>query len=179
MRYLLMKISVLRYLLSENRYLLWNFGTPLSFAPFPTFQFLLERYVPESIVVVMEIVNLIKHRPGPSVGVKAVLGKSTVGGRIGWQILQWHVICLHMHHCNFLEVSQNWPSKMRSGIVHHKSDRKPCVIPTADHNTLLSFWTNSLCQWQQSTSRDFIIKLSNYRYDTFLTSMSGEDLCPK
>ena len=29
MRYLLMKISVLRYLLSENRYLLWNFGTPL------------------------------------------------------------------------------------------------------------------------------------------------------
>ncbi len=29
MRYLLTKISVLRYLLSENRYLLWNFGTPL------------------------------------------------------------------------------------------------------------------------------------------------------
>ncbi len=24
---------------------------------------------------------------------------------------------------------------MRSGIVHHKSDRKPCVIPTADRNT--------------------------------------------
>ncbi len=23
---------------------------------------------------------------------------------------------------------------MRSGIVHHKSDRKPCVIPTADRN---------------------------------------------
>ncbi len=29
MCYLLMKISVLRYLLSENRSLLWNFGTPL------------------------------------------------------------------------------------------------------------------------------------------------------
>ncbi len=25
---------------------------------------------------------------------------------------------------------------MRSGIVHHKSDRKPCVIPTADRNKL-------------------------------------------
>ena len=25
---------------------------------------------------------------------------------------------------------------MRSGIVHHKSDRKPCVIPTADRNNL-------------------------------------------
>ncbi len=24
---------------------------------------------------------------------------------------------------------------MRSGIVLHKSDRKPCVIPTADRNT--------------------------------------------
>ena len=23
---------------------------------------------------------------------------------------------------------------MRSSIVHHKSDRKPCVIPTADRN---------------------------------------------
>ncbi len=30
----------------------------------------------------------------------------------------------------------NWPSKMRSGIVHHKSDRKPCVIPTADRNKI-------------------------------------------
>ncbi len=29
MRYLLMKISVLRYLLSKNCYLFWNFGTPL------------------------------------------------------------------------------------------------------------------------------------------------------
>ena len=29
MRYLLMKTSVLRYLLFENRYLLRNFGTPL------------------------------------------------------------------------------------------------------------------------------------------------------
>ena len=27
---------------------------------------------------------------------------------------------------------------MRSGIVHHKSDRKPCVIPTADRNTAVS-----------------------------------------
>ncbi len=26
--------------------------------------------------------------------------------------------------------------KMRSGIVHHKSDRKSCVLPTADRNTL-------------------------------------------
>ncbi len=33
--------------------------------------------------------------------------------------------------------SQNWPSKMRSGIVHHKSDRKPCVIPTADRNNTI------------------------------------------
>ncbi len=32
------------------------------------------------------------------------------------------------------EVSQNWSSKIRSGIVHHKSDRKSCVIPTADRN---------------------------------------------
>ncbi len=29
---------------------------------------------------------------------------------------------------------QNWPRKMGSGIVHHKSDRKPCVILTADRN---------------------------------------------
>ncbi len=28
-----------------------------------------------------------------------------------------------------------WPSKTRNGIVHHKSDRKLCVIPTADRNT--------------------------------------------
>ncbi len=26
---------------------------------------------------------------------------------------------------------------MRSGIVHHKSDRKPCVIPTADRNNIV------------------------------------------
>ncbi len=25
---------------------------------------------------------------------------------------------------------------MRSGIVHHKSDRKSCVIPKADRNTI-------------------------------------------
>ncbi len=28
-----------------------------------------------------------------------------------------------------------WPSKTRNGIVHHKSDRKLCVIPTADRNS--------------------------------------------
>ncbi len=33
------------------------------------------------------------------------------------------------------KVSLNWPSKMRNGIVHHKSDRKSCVIPTADRNS--------------------------------------------
>ncbi len=27
-------------------------------------------------------------------------------------------------------------SKMGSGIVHHKSDRKSCVLPTADRNTV-------------------------------------------
>ncbi len=27
-------------------------------------------------------------------------------------------------------------SKMQSGIVHHKSDRKSCVLPTADRNTV-------------------------------------------
>ncbi len=32
------------------------------------------------------------------------------------------------------KVSQNWSSKMRSDIVHHKSDRKSCVLPTADRN---------------------------------------------
>ncbi len=26
--------------------------------------------------------------------------------------------------------------KMQSGIVHHKSDRKSCVLPTADRNTM-------------------------------------------
>ncbi len=31
-------------------------------------------------------------------------------------------------------VSQELTNKMRSGIVHHKSDRKSCVIPTADRN---------------------------------------------
>ncbi len=36
--------------------------------------------------------------------------------------------------CGIREVSQNWPSKIRNGIVHHKSDRKLCVIPTADRN---------------------------------------------
>ncbi len=35
------------------------------------------------------------------------------------------------------KVSQNWSSKMRSGIVHHKSDCKSCVLPTADRNILL------------------------------------------
>ncbi len=30
---------------------------------------------------------------------------------------------------------KNWPSKIWSGIVHHKSDRKSCVIPTADRNS--------------------------------------------
>ncbi len=28
-----------------------------------------------------------------------------------------------------------WSSKMWSGIVHHKSDRKSCVLPTADRNS--------------------------------------------
>ncbi len=36
--------------------------------------------------------------------------------------------------CGIHKVSQNWPTKMRNGIVHHKSDRKSCVIPTADRN---------------------------------------------
>ncbi len=39
-------------------------------------------------------------------------------------------------------VSQKWPSKMRSGIVHHKSDRKSCVLPTADRNTYNQILTN-------------------------------------
>ncbi len=34
------------------------------------------------------------------------------------------------------KASQNWPSKMRSGIAHHKSDHKSCVLPTADRNSL-------------------------------------------
>ena len=29
-----------------------------------------------------------------------------------------------------------WPSKKRNGITHHKSDRKPCVKPTADRNKI-------------------------------------------
>ncbi len=33
---------------------------------------------------------------------------------------------------------------MRSGIVHHKSDRKPCVIPTADRNTVMSAFLRAL-----------------------------------
>ncbi len=36
--------------------------------------------------------------------------------------------------CGIREVSQNWPGKMRNGIVHHKSDRKSFVLPTADRN---------------------------------------------
>ncbi len=28
-------------------------------------------------------------------------------------------------------------SKMRGGIVHHKSDHKSCVLPTADRNNLI------------------------------------------
>ncbi len=36
------------------------------------------------------------------------------------------------------EVSQKLTKQMRSGIVHHKSDRKSCVIPTADRNNILT-----------------------------------------
>ncbi len=31
---------------------------------------------------------------------------------------------------------------MRSGIVHHKSDRKSCVIPTADRNSQIFLYFN-------------------------------------
>ncbi len=34
--------------------------------------------------------------------------------------------------------------KMRSGIVHHKSDRKLCVIPTADRNTPHMVWVHQM-----------------------------------
>ena len=49
---------------------------------------------------------------------------------------------------------KNWPSKMRSGIVHHKFDRKSCVLPTADRNTFFSMvlntrenWCERVCCW--------------------------------
>ena len=48
--------------------------------------------------------------------------------------------------CGIQEVSQNWPSKMRSGIVHHKSDRKSCVIPTVDRNTSTTHFKLSIGQ---------------------------------
>ncbi len=35
-------------------------------------------------------------------------------------------------------------SKMWSGIVHHKSDRKSCVLPTADRNTTCRSWIVSI-----------------------------------
>ncbi len=55
-----------------------------------------------------------------------------------WLGLTWSV--------GIQEVSQNWPSKMRNGIVYHKSDRKPCVIPTADRNTIQVELRTSQCE---------------------------------
>ncbi len=42
-----------------------------------------------------------------------------------------------------------WISKMRSGIVHHKSDRKSCVLPTADRNTK-NILRVAICKLQSS-----------------------------
>ncbi len=48
------------------------------------------------------------------------------------------------------KVSQNWLSKMRSGIVHHKSDRKSCVIPTADRNSTTIKNQPAITPWVRS-----------------------------
>ncbi len=49
---------------------------------------------------------------------------------------------------------------MRSGIVHHKSDRKPGVIPTADRNTMHDEKEPTHCQ--QTDRWMWTIKLQQY-----------------
>ncbi len=56
------------------------------------------------------------------------------------------------------KVSQIWPSKMRSGIVHHKSDRKSCVIPTADRNN----YETQRCLWCTHFNNPVYIECSGW-----------------
>ncbi len=46
------------------------------------------------------------------------------------------------------EVSQNWSSKIRSGIIHHKSDCKSCVLPTADRNNSFTLIIKRNAKWK-------------------------------
>ena len=57
---------------------------------------------------------------------------------------------------------------MRSGIVHHKSDRKSCILPTADRNTELpltpGLWASEGCPFSQSDTdfkrnRELLVKI--------------------
>ncbi len=60
---------------------------------------------------------------------------------------------------NLWKVSQDDQCKMWNGIVHHKSDRKTCVLPTADRNNMnmsfFNFRPISLGQCSGDISRIF------------------------
>ncbi len=58
---------------------------------------------------------------------------------------------------------------MRSGIVHHKSDRKSCVLPTADRN---SHGDVERCYWPRTSNGSAVTALTNrwtYRRQWFYT----------
>ncbi len=81
--------------------------------------------------------------------------------------------------CGIHKVSLNWSSKIRNGIVHHKSDHKSCVIPTADRNTwavklVYAFWT---CQPVICGVKE-ILFFKNMKLVTFLQATWIESRLP-
>ncbi len=51
-----------------------------------------------------------------------------------WWLTHWASLLRWILSWWFIRIPK-LTKQMRSGIVHHKSDRKSCVIPTADRNT--------------------------------------------
>ncbi len=51
-----------------------------------------------------------------------------------------------------------WSSKTWNGIVHHKSDRKLCVIPTADRNNSNGLW-NSKDRKQKLIAHNLLLEV--------------------
>ncbi len=58
-------------------------------------------------------------------------------------------------------VSRKWSSKIQSGIVHHKSDRKSCVLPTADRNRPWPLNHPRYCQGQAIHQINLWVCMSN------------------
>ncbi len=67
---------------------------------------------------------------------------------------------------------------MRNGIVHHKSDRKLCVIPTADRNTLKEsmIFRHSIFAGSMASCHQDVLQHGSSQLQTHSLTTDGKDI---